>query len=87
MLHLGKTINQTVTLMDVMPTILDLTNTSCFSEILNGKSLVGLINGTMEKLHSYVFHYLDVTQPSAVTYNEYKVFYRTMSGNCHVGLV
>jgi arylsulfatase A-like enzyme len=82
MMHLSETINQTVTLMDVMPTILHLTNTSYSNGTLNGKSLVGLINGTMETLHSYVFHYLDVTRPSAVTHKEFKVFYSTMSGNC-----
>ena len=82
--HVGKskTRNQTVTLMDVMPTILSLTNTSYSNNgTLYGRSLLGLINGTMESLHSYVFHYLDVTRPSAVTHNKYKVFYSTVSGN------
>lgn len=80
MLQAGKTVTQTVTLMDVMPTILHLTNSSYSNDALNGKSMLGLINGTVESLHSYIFHYLDVTRPSAVTYNMKKVFYSSITG-------
>ena len=82
MTHRGKTINQTVTLMDIVPTILALTNTSYSNNgTLNGRSLIGLLEGTAETLHPFVFHYLDVTRPSAVTHDKYKVFYSTVSGN------
>ncbi|XP_028409765.1 arylsulfatase-like isoform X1 [Dendronephthya gigantea] len=74
-----RVLNQTVTLMDVMPTILDLANASYSSDTLHGKSLCGVINGTTESLHSYIYHYLDVTRPSAITHNEYKLLYSTMS--------
>ena len=63
-----------------MPTMLDLTNTSYSNGSLNGKSLIGLIDGSKESLHKYVYHYLDVTRPAAVTYKDYKAFYSTMSG-------
>lgn len=76
----GLRINETVTLMDIMPTILELTNQNSSNKTIDGKSLLPLITNLTDPLHKFVFHYLDVTQPSAVTYKKYKVFYYTITG-------
>ena len=64
----GWTINITITLLDVMPTILELMNQSFSNETIDGKSLLPLLSNSSDLLHKFVFHYIDVTCPSAVTY-------------------
>lgn len=71
-----------VTIMDVVPTVLELLNESTEAVYLDGKSLLPvLLNSSAEFQHKYIFHYLDVTKPAAITSGSYKVLYTGVNGN------
>ncbi|XP_078350897.1 arylsulfatase L-like [Oculina patagonica] len=68
-----------VTVMDVMPTVLELLNHSADVLFSDGKSLLPvLFNTTQESQHKHIFHYVEVTKPAAVSSGPYKVVYTEM---------
>ena len=70
-----------VTVMDVMPTILELLNHSTGAFYSDGKSLLPvLFNLSQESQHKYIFHYVEVTKPAAVTSGSYKAVYTEIKG-------
>ena len=74
-----------VTVMDVMPTVLELLNHSNGAFYSDGKSLVPvLFNSSQESQHKYIFHYVEVTKPAAVTSGPYKVVYTEIKGKHQV---
>ena len=87
-----------VTVMDVMPTVLELLNHSTGTFYSDGKSLLPvLFNSSQESQHKYIFHYVEVAKPAAVTSGPYKVVYTEIKGTgkyqvyemqqslCHLG--
>ena len=75
-------IQSPVTIMDVMPTVLELLNHSADALYSDGKSLLPvLFNTSQESQHKYIFHYTEVTKPAAVTSGPYKVVYTEIKGN------
>lgn len=76
-----------VTVMDMMPTVLELLNHSADALYSDGKSLLPLLfNTTQDSQHKHIFHYIEVTKPAAVTSGPYKVVYTEMKGNYQVSL-
>lgn len=76
-----RLIKTPVTIMDVMPTVLELLNYSANALQSDGKSLLPLLfNTSQEAPHDYIFHYVEVTKPAAVTAGAYKVIYADMKG-------
>ena len=74
-------IRMPVTVMDVMPTVLELLNHSTGALYSDGKSLLPvLFNSSQESRHKYIFHYVEVTKPAAVTSGPYKVVYTEIKG-------
>ena len=72
-----------VTVMDVMPTVLELLNYSTDSLELDGKSLLPLLfNTSKESVHNFVFHYLDIVKPAAVSFGPYKAIFTEIKGAC-----
>ena len=68
--------------MDIMPTVLELLNHSADALQSDGKSLLPvLFNTSAESQHEYIFHYVEVTKPSAITTGSYKVVYTDIKGN------
>ena len=68
--------------MDIMPTVLELLNHSADALQSDGKSLLPvLFNTSVESQHEYIFHYVEVTKPSAITAGSYKVVYTDIKGN------
>lgn len=78
----GRQIIRTpVTVMDVMPTVLELLNHSTGAFYSDGKSLLPvLFNLSQESQHKYIFHYVEVTKPAAVTSGPYKAVYTEIKG-------
>lgn len=78
----GRQIIKTpVTVMDVMPTVLELLNHSADAFYTDGKSLLPvLFNSSQESQHKYIFHYIEVTKPAAVTSGPYKAVYTDIKG-------
>ena len=71
-----------VTVMDVMPTVLELLNHSADALQSDGKSLLPvLLKTSTESQHKYIFHYQEVTKPAAITSGPYKVVYTDMKGS------
>lgn len=69
-------ISTPVTVMDVMPSVLELLNVSSAAVHTDGKSLLPvLLNTSQESQHEYIFHYVEVTKPAAVTTGPYKLIY------------
>ncbi|XP_068683398.1 arylsulfatase L-like [Montipora foliosa] len=69
-------ISTPVTVMDVMPSVLELVNVSSAAVHTDGKSLLPvLLNTSQESQHEYIFHYVEVTKPAAVTTGPYKLIY------------
>ena len=65
-----------------MPTVLELLNHSADALQSDGKSLLPvLFNTSAESQHEYIFHYVEVTKPSAITTGSYKVVYTDIKGN------
>ncbi|XP_022792831.1 steryl-sulfatase-like isoform X2 [Stylophora pistillata] len=72
----NQIIKTPVTIMDVVPTVLELLNESAEAMYLDGKSLLPVVlNSSVNSQHKYIFHYLDVTKPAAITSGSYKVVY------------
>lgn len=81
----GQIIKMPVTVMDVMPTVLELLNHSAGAFYSDGKSLLPvLFNLSQESQHKYIFHYIEVTKPAAVTSGPYKVVYTEIKGKYQV---
>ena len=82
----GRQIIRTpVTVMDVMPTVLELLNHSADAFYTDGKSLLPvLFNSSQESQHKYIFHYIEVTKPAAVTSGPYKAVYTDNKGKYQV---
>ena len=81
----GQIIGTPVTVMDVMPTVLELLNHSAGALYSDGKSLLPvLFNLSQESQHKYIFHYIEVTKPAAVTSGPYKVVYTELKGKYQV---
>lgn len=78
-----QTISQSVTLMDIMPTVLDYIGVKTPSHSTNGKSLINVTQDQDMALHKYIFHHLQVTRPSSVTHKDFKVYFSFMSGKYH----
>ena len=77
-----KIIQSPVTIMDVMPTVLELLNHSSDALYSDGKSLLPiLLNTSQESQHKHIFHYVEVTKPAAITSGPYKVVYTEIKGN------
>ena len=75
-------ISTPVTVMDVMPSVLELLNVSSAAVHTDGKSLLPvLLNTSQESQHEYIFHYVEVTKPAAVTTGPYKLIYTDTKGN------
>lgn len=71
--------------MDVMPTVLELLNHSADAFYTDGKSLLPvLFNSSQESQHKYIFHYIEVTKPAAVTSGPYKAVYTDNKGKYQV---
>ena len=80
----GQVIRSPVTIMDVMPTVLELLNYSASALPSDGKSLLPVMfNSSEESKHKHIFHYVEVTKPAAVTSGPYKVVYTGIKGNHH----
>ena len=78
----NQIIKTPVTIMDIMPTVLELLNHSADALQSDGKSLLPvLFNTSAESQHEYIFHYVEVTKPSAITRGSYKVVYTDIKGN------
>lgn len=78
-------IRMPVTVMDFMPTVLELLNHSADAFYSDGKSLLPvLFNTSQESQHKYIFHYIEVTKPAAVTSGPYKVVYTEIKGKYQV---
>ena len=74
-----------VTVMDVMPTVLELLNHSADAFYSDGKSLLpALFKMPQESEHKYIFHYIEVTKPAAITSGPYKVVYTEIKGKYQV---
>ena len=83
----SQIIKTPVTIMDIMPTVLELLNHSADALQSDGKSLLPvLFNTSTEARHEHIFHYVEVTKPAAITTGPYKVVYTDMKGNSKVGL-
>ena len=81
----NQIIKTPVTIMDVVPTVLELLNESAEAMYLDGKSLLPvLLNSSVNSQHKYIFHYLDVTKPAAITSGSYKVVYTEIKGDYQV---
>ena len=52
--HAGKRINALVEIPDILPTVLDFIGHPLDLEYMNGKSMVPLVNGEVDKIHQYV---------------------------------
>ena len=76
-----KLITTPVTVMDVMPTILELLNDRANVTLTDGKSLLPvLFNESQQSQHEFIFHYVEITKPAAVTLGPYKVVYTDTQG-------
>lgn len=76
-----KLITTPVTVMDVMPTILELLNDRANVIPTDGKSLLPvLFNESQQSQHEFIFHYVEITKPAAVTSGPYKVVYTDTQG-------
>lgn len=70
-----------VTVMDVMPTVLELMNYSTNELHFDGKNLLPVLFSTSQaSQHEHIFHYVEVTKPAAITAGSYKVVYTDMTG-------
>ncbi|CAH3016160.1 unnamed protein product [Porites evermanni] len=79
----NQVIKTPVTVMDIMPTVLELLNHSADALQSDGKSLLPVLFNTSAagSQHEYIFHYVEVTKPSAITTGSYKVVYTDIKGN------
>ena len=76
-----RLIENPVTIMDIMPTVLELLNYSANALQCDGKSLLPvLFNTSQESQHGHIFHYVEVTKPAAVTTGAYKVIFADVKG-------
>lgn len=67
--------------MDVMPTVLELLNDRADATPTDGKSLLPfLFNESLESQHEFIFHYVEITKPAAITSGPYKVVYTNTQG-------
>ena len=74
-----------VTVMDVMPTVLEILNHSAGIFYSDGKSLLPvLFDSSQKSQHKYIFHYIEVTKPAAVTSGPYKVVYTEIKGEYQI---
>ncbi|KAK3750016.1 hypothetical protein QZH41_008666 [Actinostola sp. cb2023] len=79
-IHPGQIINETTSCMDVLPTLMELTNQSLDTFHTDGKSLVPLlVNSSAASQHRLVFHYTDIFRPAGVTYGRYKFVFITQT--------
>lgn len=76
----GRTINFTTSCMDILPTLVELTNQLTLNNF-DGKSLLKILfNTSIGPQHDLVFHYTDIFRPAAVSYGKYKLVLITQSG-------
>ncbi|XP_038049728.1 steryl-sulfatase-like [Patiria miniata] len=73
----AHTINVTTSLMDILPTVLDLIEIPYSgNNVLDGKSLVPLMfDKSLPSPHQFLFHYCDMHKPAAVTYGRFKAHF------------
>lgn len=77
----GQVIHSAVTSMDLLPTVLEVIGQKESNTESDGKSLLPLLlSSTAGSPHNFIFHYMDITRPAAVTFQQYKIVYSSHTG-------